>query len=92
MSGPLPNPSKRASRPCPGQRLSVVQQTKRPRSAPNARFNSNPTNVSASGSSPGRSHRDSSNQINSLTTHALLVTIEDINPDNEPITFVNGEI
>ncbi|CAB4299750.1 unnamed protein product [Prunus armeniaca] len=45
MSVPLPNPSKRASRPGPGQRPSVDQQTKRSKRVPDAGLSSNPSDA-----------------------------------------------
>ncbi|CAL8076931.1 unnamed protein product [Prunus armeniaca] len=51
MSGPLPNPLKRASQLGPGQRPYVDQQT-------NAGLSSDPTDAFIPGSSSGRSHHD----------------------------------
>ncbi|KAH0993558.1 hypothetical protein GBA52_005041 [Prunus armeniaca] len=58
MSGPLPNPSKRASQLGPGQRPSIDQQTKRSRRVPNAGLSSDHTDAFIPGSSSGRSHHD----------------------------------
>ncbi|KAL6284789.1 hypothetical protein ACE6H2_015718 [Prunus campanulata] len=91
MSGPLPNPSKRASRPGPGQRPSIDQQTKRSERVPNAGLSSDLADACIPGSSSGRSHHDVPRRVG-LATSAPLSAAEDTDLDNEPIIPTDGEI
>ncbi|CAB4263232.1 unnamed protein product [Prunus armeniaca] len=91
MSGPLPDLSKRASRPSPGQRPSVDQQKKRSKHVPNAGLSLDPTDALIPGSSFDQSHHDALRRVG-LATFAPLVAVKDIDLVNEPIILVDDEI
>ncbi|KAI5351034.1 hypothetical protein L3X38_003925 [Prunus dulcis] len=86
-----PNLLKRVSRLDLGQRPYVDQQTKRSKRVPNAGLSSDPIDAFISGSSSDRSHHDVLRRVG-LATSALLVAVEDIDLDNEPIIPADGEI
>ncbi|CAL9025874.1 unnamed protein product [Prunus brigantina] len=90
MSGSLPNPWKHASRPGPGQRPSVDQQTKRSKLVPDAGLSLDPSDAFIPCLSSGRSHHDVLRRVG-LATSAPFIAIEDIDLDNEPIIPADDE-